>query len=76
MVSKAREDFPEPLTPVTTMSSPRGRRRFSPLRLFWRAPFTRMKSEDMQPRFASQLFRADLSIDHLVGQPGDDFRES
>src|SRR5207248_7912138 len=38
MVSKAREDLPLPLGPVTTVSSPSRRSRSMPLRLFWRAP--------------------------------------
>src|SRR5437879_9693811 len=38
MVSKASEDFPLPLGPVTTVSFPSGRSRSMPLRLFWRAP--------------------------------------
>src|SRR5512137_289828 len=42
MVSKAREDLPEPLTPVTTIRRPSGRSRETPLRLFCRAPRIRM----------------------------------
>src|SRR5882724_3663140 len=38
MVSKASDDFPLPLGPVTTLSFPSGRSRSMPLRLFWRAP--------------------------------------
>src|SRR5438132_2342354 len=38
MVSKASEDFPLPLGPVTTVNFPSGRSRSMPLRLFWRAP--------------------------------------
>src|SRR6266513_3367581 len=38
MVSKASEDLPLPLGPVTTVSFPSGRSRSMPLRLFWRAP--------------------------------------
>src|SRR5438874_10268875 len=38
MVWKARDDFPLPLGPVTTVSLPRGRSISMPLRLFWRAP--------------------------------------
>src|SRR6266567_464338 len=38
MVSKASDDFPLPLGPVTTLSFPSGRSRSIPLRLFWRAP--------------------------------------
>src|SRR6266513_1770335 len=38
MVSKASDDFPLPLGPVTTVSFPSGRSRSMPLRLFWRAP--------------------------------------
>src|ERR1700730_64739 len=38
MVSKASDDFPLPLGPVTTVNFPSGRSRSMPLRLFWRAP--------------------------------------
>ena len=41
-VSKAREDFPEPLTPVTTTSLSRGISRWTFRRLFSRAPLTSM----------------------------------
>src|SRR6516164_4841877 len=40
MVSNAKEDFPEPLGPVTTVNLPSGRSTSMPLRLFWRAPRT------------------------------------
>src|SRR5216684_301096 len=40
MVSKASDDFPEPLGPVTTVNLPSGRSTSTPLRLFWRAPQT------------------------------------
>src|SRR6266478_5492187 len=50
MVSKASEDFPLPLGPVTTVSFPSGRSRSMPLRLFWRAP--RIST---QPRSAGAL---------------------
>src|ERR1700719_1204834 len=38
MVSKASDDLPEPLGPVTTVNFPSGRSTSIPLRLFWRAP--------------------------------------
>ena len=38
-VSKAREDFPDPDTPVITTSLPRGMVTSMPLRLFALAPF-------------------------------------
>src|SRR5438132_14061824 len=38
MVSKASDDLPEPLGPVTTVNFPSGRSTSMPLRLFWRAP--------------------------------------
>src|ERR1044071_2882619 len=38
MVSKASDDFPLPLGPVTTVNFPSARSRSIPLRLFWRAP--------------------------------------
>src|SRR5213076_3283612 len=38
MVSKASDDLPEPLGPVTTVNLPNGRSTSMPLRLFWRAP--------------------------------------
>src|SRR6185436_13113092 len=41
MVSKAREDFPDPLTPVTTVRAARGNSTSTFLRLFWRAPWSR-----------------------------------
>src|ERR1700747_451688 len=50
MVSKASDDFPLPLGPVTTVSFPSGRSRSMPLRLFWRAPRI-----SMQPRSAGSL---------------------
>src|SRR5436190_9949562 len=50
MVSKASDDFPLPLGPVTTLSFPSGRSRSMPLRLFWRAP--RISTH---PRSASAL---------------------
>src|SRR5438046_10508498 len=40
MVSKASDDLPEPLGPVTTVNFPSGRSTSTPLRLFWRAPRT------------------------------------
>src|SRR6476620_8926050 len=48
MVSKARDDLPDPLTPVMTMSLPVGRERVTFLRLCVRAPRTTMaeRSED------------------------------
>src|SRR5689334_2874450 len=46
MVSKAREDFPEPLGPVMTTSRSRGRVRLMFLRLCWRAPRTTSRSMD------------------------------
>src|ERR1700678_1369170 len=42
MVSKARDDFPDPLGPVRTTSFPRGIRRSKFFRLCSRAPFTWM----------------------------------
>src|SRR5258708_24734036 len=44
MVSKAREDFPEPLTPVTTVMALCGVSTLMVLRLWTRAPRTRMDS--------------------------------
>src|SRR5713226_2323052 len=44
MVSKAREDFPEPLTPVTTVMALCGISTLIFLRLWTRAPRTRMDS--------------------------------
>src|SRR6266849_263050 len=44
MVSKAREDFPEPLTPVTTVMALCGISTLMFLRLWTRAPRTRMDS--------------------------------
>src|SRR5690349_24298141 len=41
MVSNARDDFPDPLTPVTTVSAARGNATSMFLRLFWRAPWSR-----------------------------------
>ncbi len=43
-MSNANDDLPEPLTPVTTMSSPSGRSRSRARRLFCRAPRMRMTS--------------------------------
>ena len=42
MVSNARDDLPDPLTPVTTMSLPAGSERLTFLRLWVRAPRTTM----------------------------------
>src|SRR5689334_15286793 len=50
MVSKASEDFPLPLGPVTTVNFPSVRSRSTPLRLFWRAPRI-----SMQPRSAGTV---------------------
>src|SRR5438045_3224743 len=44
MVSKASDDFPEPLGPVTTVNLPSGRSTSTPLRLFCRAPRTSTQS--------------------------------
>src|SRR5690349_15553325 len=44
MVSKAREDLPEPERPVITVKRSRGMSTFMFLRLCWRAPFTLMRS--------------------------------
>src|SRR5712692_2120534 len=44
MVSKAREDFPEPLTPVTTVMALCGISTLMFLRLWTRAPRTEMDS--------------------------------
>src|SRR5256885_11464949 len=44
-VSKAREDFPEPDTPVTTVTRSWGIRRETFFRLFWRARWMRSQSE-------------------------------
>ncbi len=45
MVSKASEDFPDPLTPVKAISLPLGRSRSRSRRLCWRAPRMRMESD-------------------------------
>src|ERR1051325_10796517 len=47
MVSKAREDLPEPDRPVMTMSLSRGRSTSTLARLWVRAPRTRMVSRAM-----------------------------
>src|ERR1051325_10723783 len=47
MVSKARLDLPEPLTPVITVSFPRGISTLTFLRLCTRAPLTLMTSSDI-----------------------------
>src|SRR5215468_9191966 len=44
MVSKARDDLPLPLGPVTTVNFPSGRSTSIPLRLFWPAPRISMRS--------------------------------
>src|SRR3712207_2117328 len=44
MVSKARLDFPEPDSPVKTISASRGRSRWTSLRLCSRAPRTTRRS--------------------------------
>ena len=44
MVPNTRELLPEPETPVNTVSRRFGISRLKSLRLFWRAPWTRMKS--------------------------------
>jgi hypothetical protein len=41
-VSNTSDDLPEPDTPVTTSSSPSGKSMLMFLRLFWRAPRTRI----------------------------------
>src|SRR5215475_2789053 len=50
MVSKASEDFPLPLGPVTTLNFPSARSKSTPFRLFWRAPRI-----SMQPRSAGAI---------------------
>src|SRR6185369_10843746 len=44
MVSKAREDLPEPERPVITVNRSRGMSTLMFLRLCWRAPLTLMRS--------------------------------
>src|SRR6185369_3968005 len=44
MVSKAREDFPEPESPVITVKRSRGMSTLMFFRLCWRAPLTLMRS--------------------------------
>src|SRR6266513_599147 len=63
MVSKASEDFPLPLGPVTTVSFPSGRSRSMPLRLFWRAP-----RSSTHPRSAGALT---LSFSPFLEPTGD-----
>jgi hypothetical protein len=46
-VSKANDDFPEPLTPVTTVSLPTGMEKEIFFRLLTRAPRTSMASSIM-----------------------------
>ena len=45
MVSKASDDLPDPLTPVTTISLPAGRVRSTFLRLCVRAPLMTMAAD-------------------------------
>src|SRR5437762_10212218 len=58
MVSKASEDFPLPLGPVTTVNFPSGRSRSMPLRLFWRASriSTQPRSAGAMTQFFSTTF--------------------
>src|SRR5262245_35582999 len=55
MVSKASDDLPEPLTPVTTVIWFMGIEKETFLRLFTRAPLTWMASSDMLRAHASHL---------------------
>lgn len=63
--------MPDPLTPVTTISSWSGNWRSKPLRLFWWAPSIPMKSLDMvtmQEKIAQRLWSF-KEIDTLHQQP-------
>src|SRR5512137_2587814 len=73
MVSNARLDFPDPLTPVTTMSALRGSSSEIFLRLLTRAPRTiRDSSLDVRAAFAAGpeapgALRDDDLCDAIVG---------
>src|SRR5919204_3838059 len=62
MVSKASDDLPLPLGPVTTVNFPSARSRSIPLRLFWRAPRT-----SMQPRSAGAITQSFASTVEPTG---------
>jgi len=64
MVSKARELFPEPDRPVTTVRVLRGMRTLMSRRLCWRAPRTEMCVMDMvELERAVCLFRRSRSAE-------------
>ena len=61
MTSKASDDFPEPLNPVTTTSFSRGISRCRFLRLCWRAPLILITcagilTRNVKPTSQAQLF--------------------
>src|ERR1700741_2179614 len=63
MVSKAREDLPEPDRPVITVNRSRGISTLMFLRLCWRAPLTLMRSMAIAKiSYCSQLIFARQAI--------------
>src|SRR6185369_15094724 len=63
MVSKAREDLPEPDRPVITVKRSRGMSTLMFLRLCWRAPLTLMRSMAIAKiSYCSQLIFARQAI--------------
>src|SRR5918994_801668 len=64
MVSKAREDLPEPDSPVITVKRSRGISTLMFLRLSWRAPRTVMRSIAIAFVFVSLFVGAALSDYH------------
>src|SRR5580658_1705386 len=64
MVSKAREDLPEPLGPVTTFSFPSGRSRSKPFRLFWRTPRIWMTASVRV--FSAEGLRSDIGWGRMI----------
>src|SRR5438477_6765809 len=81
MVSKASDDLPEPLGPVTTVNFPSGRSTSTPLRLFWRAPrismhpcfgtaVTRFFLATFEPTGDNSRWKPDSQISALLRETG------
>ena len=61
MVSKAREDLPQPERPVITTSSPRGMSSEIFFRLWVRAPLIEILSIYLQNFYTADFFRVKLN---------------
>ena len=68
MVSKASDDFPDPLTPVTTVMAARGKETSMFLRLFWRAPVSRTRGAEFGDAGGSAWDAGDAGARGEVGE--------